>query len=268
MKMNFEPLTHADLDYLKEFEPPGWGDLVPRFIYHIESAFCKPVKLTVFGKTVAIGTTIFHKDSAWLASIIVHPESRNMGYGTAITKFLVDAIDRDTYSTIYLDATEMGYPVYIKLGFMLEMPYAHLKADRPVAERRISDAVIPYSQQYLQELLAIDRFVSAEDRADTITGHLQSAMLYVNGDSLEGFYLPALTNGLVIANNDLAGIELMNYRLQHFNYAVLPEANTTAIHFLLQQNLVQFRISRRMYMGRKRAWHAGNIYNRISGQLG
>lgn len=268
MKMKVEPLTHADLGYLKEFEPPGWGDLVPRFIYHIESPFCKPVKLTVSGKTVAIGTIIFHKDSAWLASIIVHPESRNMGYGTAITKYLVDAIDQGTYSTIYLDATEMGYPVYIKLGFILEMPYAHLKADLPVAERRISEAVIPYSHRYLQDLLALDRSVSAEDRTGTITGHLESAMIYVNGDSLEGFYLPALTNGLVIANNDVAGIELMNCRLQHFNYAVLPETNTTAIHYLQQQNLRQFRNSRRMYMGRKRAWHAGKIYNRISGQLG
>ena len=264
----FEPLTYADLGYLKEFEPPGWGDLVPRFSYHMANSFCKPVKLTISGKTVAIGTTIFHKDSAWLASIIVHPQSRNMGYGTAITKFLVDEVDLHTYTTIYLDATEMGYPVYKKLGFNLEMPYAHFKADKPFAERRISNAVIPYEHGYLEELLALDRFVSAEDRAETITRHLQYAMIYVNGESLEGFYLPALTNGLVIANNDVAGIELMNCRLQHFNYAVLPETNTTAIHYLQQQNLLQFRISRRMYMGRKRAWHAGKIYNRISGQLG
>ncbi len=268
MMMTFETLTWADLELLKEFEPPGWGDLVPRFRYHLENAFCKPVKLTVAGKMAAIGTVIFHKDSAWLASIIVHPECRNKGYGTAITKFLIDAVDQKRYSTIYLDATDMGYPVYKKLGFNQEMQYAHLKADQPFIERRISKSVIPYTPEFLPDLLAMDRFVSAEDRADTITGHLQSAMLYVSNKSLEGYYLPALANGLIIAGNEVAGTELMNCRLQHFDFAVLPEVNTTALNYLTRNNLYQFRISRRMYMGKKKEWHAGKIYNRISGQLG
>lgn len=266
--MTFEPFTFKDLEQLKAFEPPGWGDLVPRFRYHLENSFCKPVKLMVAGKMAAIGTIIFHKDSAWLASIIVHPENRNMGYGTAITRFLIDAVDQEKYPTIYLDATDMGYPLYTKLGFKPEMQYAHLKTDRPVTERRLSNAVISYSPEFLPELLAMDKFVSAEDRADTIIGHLHSAMLFVSNKSLEGYYLPALANGLIIAVNEVAGIELMNCRLQHVDFAVLPEANTAAINYLLQQNLVQFRISRRMYMGKKREWHAGKMYNRISGQLG
>ena len=266
--MQFEPLDHSDISYLKEFEPPNWGDLVPRFRYCIDSAFCHPIKLIVQGKTVAIGTTILHKDSAWLASIIVHPDQRNNGYGTIITKQLVDSIDTKKYSTIYLDATDLGYPVYKKLGFEMETVYAHLKSAENVTGLRLSDSIIPYSPAYLQDVLQLDKNISCEGREDIITENLSTAQLFINDHKVEGFYLPSLANGLIVANNDIAGIELIKYRLENNYYAILPEGNKAAIKFLEQNNLIQFRISRRMFIGKKRKWKPNRIYNRISGQLG
>jgi hypothetical protein len=61
---------------------------------------------------------------------------------------------------------------------------------------------------------------------------------------------------------------LVKYRLENNYYAILPSANEAAINFLLQNGLGQFRVSRRMFIGKKRAWKADRIYNRISGQLG
>lgn len=266
--MKFEPLTSADFPFLKEFEPPSWGDLIPRFKYHMDSRFCNPIKLTVSGRMAAIGTTIMHKDSAWLASIIVHPDSRNNGYGKMITEKLIDSIDRNKYLTIYLDATDMGFPVYAKIGFELETSYAHLKSEKNITGLQLSGSVISYKEKYLQQVLRLDMEVSCEDRYDTISENLTTAKVFINNEKVEGFYLPSLGNGLIIAENDLAGIELAKHRLENNYYAILPSANKAAINFLEENGLFQFRTSRRMFIGKKRAWKGDRIYNRISGQLG
>ena len=266
--MNFSPLDLYDLPFLKAFEPPGWGDLVPRFQYFINRVFCTPLKLVDGGKMVAIGTTIMHGDSAWLASIIVHPDHRNNGYGQMITKKLVESIDRKKYSTIYLDATDLGYPVYVKIGFELEANYAHLKKEGNVTGLQLPGSVISYSKEYLKQLLRLDSDLSCENRSNTLMENLSTAMIYINNGRLEGFYLPSLGNGLILADNDVAGISLAKCRLNNNYYSILPEKNKACIAFLQEQGLIQFRFSRRMFIGKKRPWKAERIYNRISGQLG
>ena len=266
--MEFLPVSELDFEYLHEFEPPNWGDLVPRFSYFIDSSFCFPLKLVAGQKTVAIGTTILHEDSAWLASIIVHPDERNKGYGGIITSRLIDTIDQQRYTTIYLDATDLGYPVYRKLGFEVEAKYAHLKALQPITGLQFSSNIAVYDPMYLDDLLELDQLVSCEDRRNTLLEHTDNAMLYLDKNKLAGFYLPSLGNGLVIAANDTAGIALATYRLENNYYSILPEANKGTIAFLEQHSLVHFRSSRRMYIGEQRNWRAVNIYNRISGQLG
>lgn len=266
--MQFEPIVAGDLPFLKIFEPPGWGDLVPRFSYHINSDFCTPLKLVVDAKMVAIGTTIFHKDSAWLASIIVHPDERNKGYGAMITQQLIDITDRSQFTTIYLDATEAGFPVYTKLGFELETTYAHLKAAETITGLQLSGPVVDYDEQFKDQVWQLDKDVSCEERQDTITENLATAKLFVKQGRVKGYYLPSLGNGLIIAENEHAGIALMHYRLENNYYGILPSANKAGILFLEQNGLTQFRISRRMFIGKKRNWKKENIYNRISGQLG
>ncbi len=266
--MLFESIQNTDLDQLKVFEPPNWGDLVPRFRYHIDSRFCNPVKLTNAGKMVAIGTVIFHKDSAWLASIIVHPDERNQGLGNKITTYLINSIDREKYTTIYLDATDMGFPVYQKIGFELETSYAHLKSEENISGLRLSDRIIPYHEKYLAEILQLDMNISCENRKESITENILTSKLFVRSGIVEAVYFPTFGNGLIIADNDQAGIELVKYRLENNYYAILPTDNIATIEFLKQCGLKQFRISRRMYIGKKRPWKADRIYNRISGQLG
>lgn len=266
--MKFVPLDHSDLPFLKEFEPPNWGDLVPRFTYHINSKFCVPMKLTIPGKMVAIGTVIFHKDSAWLASIIVHPDYRNRGYGIELTRQLIALIDTNTYSTIYLDATDLGYPLYVKLGFELEATYAHLKSEKLITGLNISDSIFSYKEKYKEPILQLDKLISQEDRQDTLIENLTTAHVYVSDNQLEGFYLPSLGNGLIIAANVEAGIELVKCRLMNNYYAILPSENEVAINYLRQNNLIQFRFSRRMFIGKKREWNGKCMYNRINGQLG
>lgn len=266
--MDFNSFSHTDLKNLKDFEPPGWGDLVPRFERYLGAPIYNPVKLSVDGKMVAIGTSIFLKDSAWLATIIVHPEHRNKGFGKSITKYLIDNINREKFQTIYLDATESGFPVYRKLGFDLETEYAHLKAGPEIFNFTVSEAVQFFTEKLRQKIFDLDRMISGEDRSLLLSEHLFSTSVYIDGSNLQGFYMPAFGEGLIVADNSVAGIELMKCRLLSKQIAICPAVNQNALSFLNEHGFEQFRISRRMILGRKRTWYPEKIYNRISGQLG
>lgn len=266
--MNFEPLQYTDFPFLEPFQPPGWGDLVPRFKYAIDSSFCRPYKLVIENTMVAIGTVIYHKNTAWLASIITHPDHRKQGYGAAITKQLIDSIDRTKYETISLDATDMGYPVYTKLGFELEGTYAHFKAAENITGVEQDIHVVPFEERFRQRLFELDRFATDEDRTDTLAENITSSKLYMENGNVEGFYMPELGNGLIIALNAEAGIALMKCRINNNYYGILPSVNEAGKKFLEDCGLTQFRFSRRMLMGKKRNWKGNLMYNRISGQLG
>ncbi|WP_439583343.1 GNAT family N-acetyltransferase [Dyadobacter bucti] len=258
----------SDLEQLRDLQPADWGDLVPRFRYFIDSPFCKPIKITERAQVIAIGTSMFHKDTAWLACIVVHPDHRKKGLGNTITKELIDGIDRKHYPTIYLDATDFGYPVYKKLGFEVETEYAHYIRNQKTEGQVLSENLLEYEQKFRQEVLELDRKVSGEDRRGILNDFIDSAMLYVNNSKVEGFYIPGWGDGPVLAVTDVAGTELMKLRIQTYDNAVFPVENAISADFVTDNNFVFRKTSRRMYLGPKRVWQPRNLYNWISGQLG
>lgn len=266
--MQFSTFETTDLAFLKDFEPPGWGDLVPRFEYFLASPVCYPLKLVADNKMVAIGTSIMHRNTAWLACIIVHLDYRNKGLGKLITQQLIANIDTKRYETIYLDATDLGYPVYKKLGFELDAEYAHLKTDIAFYEGHTSECVVSFDEKFRSQLYALDQQVSGEGRSVVLDEHIAASKIYLHKASLQGFYMPTLGDGLIVAHTPYAGIELMKCRLQTQKFAILPLDNAIAIDFLEKQHFYPVRIGRRMFLGKKRTWQPQNLYNRISGQLG
>ena len=262
---NFET---ADLAFLKDFEPPGWGDLVPRFEHFLASPVCYPLKLVTDNKMVAIGASIMHRNTAWLACIIVHLDYRNKGLGKLITQQLIANIDTQHYKTIYLEATDLGYPVYKKLGFELDAEYIYLKTDATFYEGHTSECIVLFDKKFRSQLYALDQQVSGEQRSAALEEHITTSKIYLHKCNIQGFYMPTLGDGLIVANTPQAGIALMKCRLQTQKFAILPLDNAIAIDFLKQQHFYPVRIGRRLFLGEKRIWQPQNLYNRISGQLG
>ena len=258
----------SDLEQLPDLQPVDWGNLIPRFEYFIASPHCHPVKISENGQLVAIGTSIMHTDTVWLACIVVHADHRKKGLGNAITEDLIACIDRTKYKTIYLDATEYGYPVYAKLGFQVETTYAHMRRTGGAPITSFSDQIVPFEEKYLSQVFVVDKEISGEDRSGVISDFVKSSLLYVVDSHVEGFYIPGWGDGPVIAISEAAGVALIKRRALDEAAAVLPTGNTFAISHLEDLNFQFYRTSRRMVLGEKRIWHPTGIYNRISGQLG
>ncbi len=264
--MVLQPFTLADVPVLQDLQPEGWDNLTPIFNYYLRSDFCYPLKIVIDNKVIGTGVSIIHDDVAWLAHIIVHKDHRNKGVGQQITQHLINSIPTHC-KTIYLIATDMGEPVYKKLGFIAEADYAFLNKGS-FGTFTSSDNVTPFEAKHEAEILAIDKAASGENRAMHFSGHLQDSFVYVVNDKVEGYYLPAFGNGLIVAINPTAGIEMMKLRSKKSDTFILPKDNKAAVDCLVKNNYNLFRIAKRMRLGAEIPWQPKNIYNRVSGQIG
>ena len=79
------------------------------------------------GKCIGTGI-VFYYDSvpsafnvtgknAYITSMYVEPEYRGNGVGTDIVKEIIKLVKKRNYTVIMLNASDMGKPMYVKLGF-------------------------------------------------------------------------------------------------------------------------------------------------------
>ncbi len=266
--MHFSSITKQELPLLDVLSPPDWSNIKIPFQFYIDSEFCFPIKLFLNDKIVGAGCTIHHDDVVWLAHIIVHPDFRKQGLGTAITKKLVDIAFEKKAQTIFLVATDLGAPVYTKLGFQTETEYLFYKETSLHKTFTPSDNIIPFEKKYLDALCHLDRTISTENRTPHLFSHCNSGFLYLENGKLHGFYLPTFGDGLILAQNPSAGIGLLQLHLSKNDKVFFPKENKHAYQFMVNNSFDFFRKAKRMRLGKKRDWSAESIYNRIGGNMG
>jgi GNAT superfamily N-acetyltransferase len=266
--MSIELLQNGELPLLIDLIPPGWDTAIPAIEYYTKSNFCFPFKIIVDTKIAGTGTAIIHNKTAWLAHIIVHPEYRNQGLGKIITQYLVETSYSKGCETIYLLATELGEPVYEKVGFETETEYVLYKGIKMINPLKYSENIQPFNSEFQDEISNLDRQVSGEDRMFHLEQFLSSGYVYLHENEVKGFFLPDFGEGLILAVTDSAGLELMKFRLRTKDNAAFPMDNFIASEFMTQNNFHPERKLKRMRLGKKNNWQAANIYNRIGGNLG
>ncbi|GAA3957832.1 GNAT family N-acetyltransferase [Mucilaginibacter dorajii] len=264
--MEVQPFNDNDVNLLVDLQPDGWPDITPSFRFYKVSSFCFPIKIIIDGKIAGIGATIIHHKIAWLGHIIVHPEHRGKGIGGYITKKLIDIANQHDCETINLVATDLGAPVYEKAGFTTETEYFFFK-DIHIASA-LSPLVIPYKKEFREQIAEIDYLTSQEDRVFLFEEHLTGGLVYFNNNMVEGFYLPTLGEGLIIANTRAAGIELLKVHFNANDKVAFPKDNLYATTFLHENGYKEIRTAKRMILGKKRNVILSNIYNRIAGNIG
>lgn len=266
--MEFKRFEHADMGSLLNLQPEGWGDITPAFQFYTSSAFCFPLKVIIENKIIGIGAAIIHNDVAWLGHIIVHPDFRNKGIGKKISVALVDLSKAHRCKTIYLIATDLGAPVYESIGFKTETQYLFFKEIKLSYKFSTSLFIASLEEKHKKQVIAMDQKISGEDRVRHLQQHLSNGYIFRESGKVRGYFLPTFGEGLIVANNAKAGIELMKFRFKNKDNAILPVDNSDAINFLHDNNITEFRSAKRMRIGVERASRPANIFNRIGGNLG
>jgi len=266
--MNVERLKRSDVNLLLDLIPEGWEGVLPIIHWYTCVSFCHPFKIVKKQKIVGVGVAVLHQDTAWLSHIMVHPLYRKQGVGAAITQYLIDFVCEKGIKSIYLIATEMGAPVYSKLGFEVETEYCVFKGEKIKLEETLSDKIIPCRSEYKEQILLMDRLTSGEGRSAYFDEHLEQAQIFIKDEVIEGFYMPTLGDGLIIATTPLAGKELMKLRLATKDFFIFPQDNTIAAELMSEYNFKKMYKVKRMFLGERIKWNPEYLYNRVGGNIG
>ncbi|MDR0851310.1 MAG: GNAT family N-acetyltransferase [Clostridiales Family XIII bacterium] len=268
-------LNQEDLSELPGLQPEDWDDIVPFFDAYVCAAYCHPIKVTVGGKIVGIGAVIRHGDVAWLGHVIVREAERGKGYGGLVVKGLIEVAHQCGSSVIYLIASQLGKPVYEKAGFVSEGPYLGYQYSGKAAglQLRAEDAsmaryIVPYESAYEAQLSSLDLKVSGEDRMFQLQPFLNNAFVFRRDARTEGFYLPDFEQGVILAENDEAGIALLKLHLRDHCAVSFPAQNEAAVLFMEKIGAVQTATPTRMRLGAARPVFLNCIFNWISPSLG
>lgn len=262
--------TLEDLSRTAHLQPDGWQDIRPFLRYYVSAPYCRAYKVEDGQGIVALGAFILHASTAWLAHIIVAPEMRRKGLGVMMTRHLIDSCEELGRDTQLLIATKMGEPLYQQLGFQRSCDYRFYHSpprieDEPPGEvRRVEPADIP-------EILALDAETSGEDRRNSLAAHTADGLVYpgTGGGRLRGYYLPSLSEGLVVARDAEAGQALMRLRLSRAEAApVLPAGNRVANRWLGEMGLGVKHTAARMVRNGADPLKPDMLFNRIGGHLG
>lgn len=125
----------------------------------------------VDGHVVGTVTTISYEDRfAWIGMVLVNPEFRKRGIGSALLQQAVGHLDSRGIACIKLDATPQGRPVYEKLGFEVEYEIERWSLKR-VAAQTSSET----RRMDIERVLQLDREVFGADRSALLRRVAKSA---------------------------------------------------------------------------------------------
>lgn len=269
--MQIRPLNEADIAKVSDFPPSDWHfDFSELLQLHLNAPYFFPVVGEIESGIVAVGHGIRNGDTGWLGNIIVPAEYRRLGYGASITAALVDVLREAGCQRQLLIATQMGQPVYAKLGFRVSGHYSFLKGG-PLDYRVPDPNILPIGDWDRFELLHMDRQSVSEDRASLISPFFSGGFVYRKSgtDDIRGYFLPRLGAGLVVAVDSEAGEALLRFKhAKAESSAVVPDGNVDALAFLRAQGFTELMQAPRMVLGLDLDWHPSRIWSRAAGYCG
>ena len=262
-------IKENEIPLVKDFPPPDWSvDLSKLYSFHFGEPYFYAGIALIDKKIVGTGMVILNKNVAWLGTIIVIEEFRNKGIGQAVTKHLVDRAKDNGATKVLLVASELGRPMYEKLGFKHSTNYLIFKEG--TTEYSVSkNSILKIDKTDFETILSLDKTASGEDRRRIIERTYLTGFKFVSENKLTGFYLPDFGNGLIVALNESSGLELLKFRCINNNTKIaIPESNKVALNFLLSHGFTESLKVPRMYLGSETSWKPEMIYARGSGYLG
>lgn len=263
------PLRQEELGQLDDIAPAEWNTNVgATFRLHYGRPYFYCIGAIQQGQVIGCANGLLHGKTGWLGNIIVRPGWRGQGLGSALTASLIAFFKARGCNSLLLVATEMGESIYRKAGFEVSSLYLFLKNDQ-TAHLKTVRGVRPLESDDIPAVLEIDRQITGEERAEFLEQFLAGGMLYEGGQGVEGFLLPRLANGLILACSEAAGLALLRFKMSRGSpTVVVPEANSTALGLLRRSGYRVTARAPRMFLGKEVNWRPEGVYSRAAGYCG
>ena len=263
-------LKKIDIPGLNSLPPVEWEFDYEKFLLnYMNEAYFKAFVLVQDDQVIGTGNVLFEGKTGWLANILVAEKFRRQGNGFQMTNFLVDFLKSKGCKTQILLATELGEPVYLKIGFKKITYYRSFETIEDVAYQ-LPNAIRALKATDFASVCELDQEVNDENRAHLIKKYYSTGMGYFDNDNeLLGFFLPDFGRGLVLAKDKTIGIELL--KLKHAKKGrrtFLSVDNKTGMAFFENNEFKEGYGCYRMVLGENNKWDAQGMYSYGSGFCG
>lgn len=177
------PLSSEDLPALAELvEAAGWNQTAGDWlrVMRLQPDGC--FGIAVEGRVVSTATAVVYDEHlAWIGMVLTHPAYRGYGLARRLMEHSLQYLRRSAVRWVKLDATEMGRPLYVRLGFVDECPVQRWQ------RRAGRSLVTPLLNAIdLEKVLTLDRQVFGADRSRLLRDLANEAGASIGG---EGFAL-------------------------------------------------------------------------------
>jgi ribosomal protein S18 acetylase RimI-like enzyme len=183
-------MTPADISTgMRLKDAAGWNQTKEDWVRFLEASPEGCFVAEWNGEVAGTVTTITYENRfAWIGMVLVHPELRGRGIGTALLVRAIDYLDAQRIPCAKLDATPQGRLLYERLGFQVEY---HL--ERHILRREPGRGAAPDSAEDVEAVLATDRDIFGADRSALLRSIANAAPEFVTvarqGGSLDGYAL-------------------------------------------------------------------------------
>lgn len=214
------------------------------------------------GQLVGTCTSLsFGGGLAWIGMMIVHPSHRGQGLGAALLRYCIDYLRQKRVRCIKLDATPMGKPVYMHLGFLPEWTLTRWEHHGSVSDGGpSSNNVQTLADRHWPGVLALDSLFSGVVR-DSLLSAIAAvsckAIVYEEDGSILGFGMlrsgaRADYLGPVAAHPEIGEKLVRSLLAGHDDRPIfwdVPDPNELAARLASQLGFTPARSLTRMFLG-------------------
>ena len=269
-KIKIRRFFSDDTKVLKNLFPDDWNFDFEKFIYnHIYGNYFYALTILSDDVPIGFGNIMMFGSIGWLGNIIVSKEFRGRGLGYNITKLLIGKSRKYGIRKYSLFATELGEPLYKKMGFKTVLNYEFYRNEDSV-DLKINGKLRRANSSNLRSVCRIDFKTTSEVRGELLENNIKNAYLVLDDkNEIGGFLLPEFGEGLIIANDPESGIELLKQKIMlGKNLTVIPETNQMAKDFLENNGFKKVLSVPLMNMGEEYPCRYENIFSRATGYCG
>jgi GNAT superfamily N-acetyltransferase len=253
-----------------------WGERRAWFEFTVRAEHCDPIVAVVDGEVVGTGVGTRHGTAGWVGTIFVAAEHRRKGIGQALSAAVSEGLEAAGCRTQVLVATELGRPVYERLGFGEATWYRILEREAEADDGSVG-RVRPFEAADLDAAAELDRQATGEARRATIeVCAREPGGLAVAGHdgALRGWAMRAPWGGVAaIAPDPDDGMRLLRARLRaapsgHLLRTGLVESNAEGLRRLVAEGWRESRRIVRMERGDPLEWHPDAIWGQWGMAIG
>jgi predicted N-acetyltransferase YhbS len=252
----------------------GWGERQPELSFYLRHQPTTVFVAEQDGGIVGTAIVTLNAGIGWLGLVFVAPALRGQGLGSRLTRTGLEYLQERSTRSILLAASELGRPIYEKLGFVVDGHYSVIfgpgrggtAASSEHGVRSMEPPDVPAAS-------ALDRAATGEDRA-----HLLEALAHgwvVEGDGrVRGYALRTPWGyGPAIADDEASGTLLLDQlRAQapegQEMRLMVPRDNLAAIQHLADAGFEVRGGLPRMRLGEPVPWQPSRIWATVNAALG